>query len=188
MPWRSDFASVSSTVELLITELKMLRASGPHFRIIHRFRLPGSQCLPGEEVFAIFLVYRGREYQLRLSPALLLVFDFLAKHSRISLSAKQIELGIRNDAFYSQHARNAKGRTLLVRRIPRSAVREYIKRIHGALDVVFHEANLPLDPHKVLVVAQTITNEVQYRLKATCSWIHLDLTSGDSQPVRGWKI
>jgi len=181
----SPITAVLSKVNLLLAEVRHLRSAGPHFRIVHRFRIPGSHCLPGEEVVAVFLVYRGREYQLRLSPALILLLDFLAHHSRIALSAKQIELGIRADEFYRQHAKNANGRPALVRRIPRSAVREHVKRLHHALALVFHEANLPINPGKVLVVEQTVSNEVQYRLRATFRWTHLDLTSRDSQPLWG---
>jgi hypothetical protein len=178
-----DLSSVLNAVDLIVEEVKRLRSRGPHFRIIHRFRMPGSHCLPGEEIFAVFLVYRGREYQLPLSPAQLLVLDFLAKHSRVAQSAKQIELGIRMDDFYIRHGMNAKSRSLLVRRIPRSAVREHIKRIHLGLDLVFREANLLLDPFKVLTIERTVSNEVHYRLRASCQWTHLDLTSLDSEPV-----
>jgi len=183
MSSKRDLSSVLNAVDLIVEELSRLRSRGPQFRIIHRFRMPGSHCLPGEEICAVFLVYRGREYQLPLSPTQLLVFDFLAKHSRVAQSAKQIELGIRMDDFYIRHGMNAKSRSLLVRRIPRSSVREHIKRIRLALDLVFHEANLLLDPLKVLVIGETVSNEVQYRLKASCKWTHLDLTSRDSEPV-----
>lgn len=182
MSARNSLRPVLSTVDLLVAEITHLRTAGPHFRIVHRFRMPGSSCLPGEEVVACYLSHRGREYQLRLSPALLLIFDFLAHHSRIALSAKQIEVGIRADEFYRQHAKNANGRPALVRRVPRSAVREHIKRLHHALALVFHEANLSIDPRRVLTVDQTVSNLVQYKLRATCHWTHLDLTSRDSQP------
>jgi hypothetical protein len=34
-------------------------------------------------------------------------------------------------------------------------------------------------------VQDTVGNEVGYRLKATCSWTHIDLTSHDRQPLLG---
>lgn len=170
------------TVDLMLGEVRRLRAAGPHFRIVHRFRKPGSDCLPGEEIFAAFLIWRGHEYQLRLSAALLVFVDFLAHHTRIAQSAKQIELGIRADDFYRKHARNANGRFAIAKRIPRSAVREYVKRLHRALTGVFQEAGLLIDPDKVLVVERTVSNEVGYRFRATFLWTHIDLVSRDAKP------
>ena len=181
----SPLTAVLNTVDLMLAEARHIRAMGPHFRILHRFHVPGTDCLAGEEVFAVFLVWRGREYQLPLSPALLLLFDFLAHHPRIAQSAKQIELGIRADEFYRQHAKNANGRPALLRRIPRSAVRELIKRLHDALALVFREANLPMDPRRVVVAEETVSNLKLYRIRGTFQWTHHDLTSRDYQPLLG---
>lgn len=169
----------------MLAEARHLRAAGPDFLLVHRFRTPGiDYCEPGEEVFAVLLVQRGRKYQLPLAASQRLIFDYLA-HSNIAQSSKQIEIGIRSDAFYQQHGMNAKSGKALVRQIPRSAVREHIKRLHRALVLVFQDANLPIDPRKVLVVTETVSNEVGYLLRATCRWTHLDLTAHDSQ--RFWK-
>ena len=141
MPTRNSLSPILNKVDLLVAEIAQLRASGPHFRIFLRFRMPGSiGHLPGLEVFAIFLVYRGREYQLRLTLAQRLVFHYLANHCRLAQSASQIELGIRADDFYKFHAKNATGRTVLRRRIPRSSIREHVRRLHQALGMVFQEA------------------------------------------------
>jgi len=171
-------------VDLILAEVRHLRSAGPQFRVVHRFRVPGSVCLAGEEVFAIYLLWRGREYQLPLAVSQLILFDFLAHHSRVAQSAKQIELGIRANPFYREHAKNASGRPAIVRRIPRSAVREHVKRIHHALTLVFHEAGLPVDPRRVLLVTQTVSNDVGYRLRGTVHWTHLDLTARSYQPVQ----
>ena len=179
----SSTNGVLNTVDVLLAEVRYIRAAGPHFQIVHRFRLPGNECGPGEEVFAVLWIFRGRRYQLRLSTSLLLLFNYLAHHLHTAQNAKQIELGIRADEFYRQHAKNARSGITLVRRIPRSAVRELIKRLHLALAIVFREANLPLDPHKVVVVEHTVGNEVQYQLKATCRTIHIDLTSRHHLPL-----
>lgn len=177
MPTKNSLSPLLNKVDLLIAEISHLRSAGPHFRLAHRFRLPGSDCLPGEEIVAVFLVYRGHEYQLRLSLAQRLLFDYLARHSRLAQSARQIELGIRADAFCQHHAKNANGRTVLVRRIPRSAVRVHIQRIHRALSFAFREAGIGIDPRKVLIALDTAGNETLYRLKSICSWNHIDLTS-----------
>ena len=184
MPAKNSLTPVLKEVDLLIGEIGYLRSTGPHFRIVHRFRLPGSDCLPGEEIIAVFLVYRGSEYQLRLSLAQLLIFDFFARHSRLAQSARQIELGIRAHDFYRLHGKNANGRAALTRRIPRSSIKVHVKRLHQALGLVFQDAGLCIDTDDVLI-AQTIGNGISFRLKATCSWVHIDLTSPKCQPLRG---
>ena len=179
---KDSLTPVLEKVGLLITERRYLHSAGPHFRIVHRFRMPGSDCLPGEEIIAVFLVYRGREYQLRLSLAQLLIFDFLARHSRIAQSARQIELGIRAHDFYRLHGKNASGRVALTRRIPRSSIKVHVRRLHHALGLVFQEAGLCIDADDVLT-AQTAGNGIAFRLRATCSWAHIDLTSPNCQPL-----
>ena len=184
MPAKDSLSPVLNTVDLLIAEMNHLRSAGPHFRIVHRFRMPGVfGCLPGEEVFAVFLVYRGREYQLRLSLAQRLIFEYLARLSRLAQSARQIELGIRADEFYNQHAENAGGRSAVTRKIPRSSIKVHLTRLRQALDHAFHEAGMCIDPGAVLIVQDTAGNEVGYRLKATCSWSHIDLTARDCSPL-----
>jgi hypothetical protein len=186
---RDSLTPVFEKVALLTTEMRHLRSVGPHFRIVHRFRVPGSICLPGEEIVTVFLIYRGREYPLRLSASLRIVFDYLARHSRLAQSARQIELGIRADDFYKYHAKNAGGRAALIRRIPRSAIKVHIRRLRDALSLVFQEAGMGIDPGRVLITQETVGNEVGYQLKASCSWTHIDLNSRDAQPlpgVKGW--
>lgn len=183
----SSVTGVLNALEVMLAEMRYIRASGPHFQIVHRFRLPGIECGPGEEVFAVFWVFRGRKYQLRLSTTLLLLFNYLAHHLHTAQNAKQIELGIRADDFYRQHAKNARSEIVLVRQISRSAVRELIKRLHLALAIVFREANLSLDPNQVVVVKHTVGNEVQYQLKATYCTIHIDLKSREHHPLRGYQ-
>ena len=183
MPAKSSLSPVLNKVALLVAEIAHLRRAGPHFRIVHRFRLPGSDCLAGEEIFGAFLASRGCEYQLRLSLAQRLIFDYCARHCRLAQSARQIELGMRADPFCKFHAKNANGRTALTRRIPRSSIKEHIRRLHQALGIAFHEAGMGIDPRSVLIVQDTVGNEVGYKLKATCSWTHIDLTSRDRQPL-----
>jgi hypothetical protein len=182
---KNSWTPVLKTMDLLIAEISHLRSAGPHFRIVYRFRMPGSSGrLAGQEVYAVFLVYRSREYQLRLSLAQRLLFDYLANHRRLAQSARQIELGMRADDFYKFHAKNANGRITLTRRIPRSSIKEHVRRLHKALGMVFQEAGFGIDPRSVLIVQDTVGNEVGYKLKATCSWTHIDLTSRDHQPLR----
>jgi hypothetical protein len=184
MPAKNSWTPVLKAVDLLIAEISHLRAAGPHFRITFRFRPPGSiGQMPGQEIFAIFLVYRGREYQLRLTLAQRIVFHYLASYCRVAQSARQIELGIRTNEFYLLHAMNATGRPVLTRKIPRSSITEHVRRLHKALGIVFREAGLGIDPWNVLIVQDTVGNEVGYKLRATCNQSYIDLTSPDHQSV-----
>lgn len=162
-------------VDLLLAELADLRTRGPHFRIHHRFRKPGTGCAPGEEILAVCLVHRGREYCLPLSLALRILFDYLARHSRFRQSASQIESGIRANRFYAQHGGAAMRKESFTRSIPRSYVRVYIKRLWLALENAFGEAGLLVDTRSVLLSEKTVMNEIGYRLKATFDWMHIDV-------------
>ena len=178
-----SFAPVVDHVELLIAELNQLKSSGWPFKITHRFRLPGVDCASGEEVLAICFVPRGHEYQLHLSPALLLVADYLLRHARFAQTASQIASGIHASSFYSEHATNGHGRRQRMKRIPRTAIREYIRRLHRALAMAFHEANLRIDPLDILTVEESVGNQVLYRWKAAVEVVHLDLTAADVKPL-----
>jgi len=129
------------------------------------------------------MIFRGREYHLRLSLALRILFDYLARHSRFPQSASQIELGIRADDFYREHAANAPSRAAFTRGIARSAVKVYMKRLREAMSWAFHEAGLRVDPGVVLIQQETVGNEVGYQLKATCDVVHADLALRDNEPV-----
>jgi hypothetical protein len=102
-----------------------------------------------------------------------MLIDDLAKHRHFPQSASQIEAAMRADPFYAKHGTNAMFHNGLKRAISRSAVREYIKRLRQALELAFEEAALDLDPRHVIVSERTVTNEVGYRLKATCGWLHV---------------
>src|SRR6185437_12686958 len=50
----SDLWAVGTRVELALAELREIEATGPRFRIVHRFRRAGVHCQTGEEVTAIY--------------------------------------------------------------------------------------------------------------------------------------
>jgi hypothetical protein len=171
---RDNLDPVVDGVDLLLAELRALKSQGPHLRIMHRFREPGMLCAPGEEIVIVYIVRRGWLYPLRLSLALRMLIDYLAKHSHFPQSASQIEAGMRADPFYIKHGANAMLHNGLKRRISRSAIKEYVKRLRLALELTFREAGLSIDPRHTIVSAPTVTNEVGYRLKATAEWFHID--------------
>jgi hypothetical protein len=182
---KDELTPVLDAVDLLSAELKQLRSKGPHLCIVHRFRMPGTDCAPGEEIFAIFLVYRGRPYQVKIGLTLLILIDYLARYSRTGQTAAQIECGVRRDEFYAEHGSNASGRRKLVRRIPRSAVKELVRRLRCAFALTFHKAGLRVDSRDVVVAERTVSNQVLYKLQAETRWTHVDLTTRDVQPVWG---
>lgn len=172
---RDSLEPVVDSVDLLLAELRVLKSQGPHLRIVHRFREPGTLCAPGEEIVIAYLVHHGQFFPLRLSLALRMLVDYLAKHSHFPQSASQIEAGVRADPFYMKHGTNAMLHNGLKRRISRSAIKEYIKRLRLAFEVAFRDAGLNLDPRQVIASEATVMNDVGYRLKASPEWFHIDV-------------
>ena len=170
----AKLAPVMKKVELMLLEYRQLKAGRLHFTILHCFRAPGTECAPGEVVAAIYLMQHGREHCVPLSMTLRQVFDFLAKHARISLSASQIATYFRADVFYSRHGSNIATDGKLRRRVTRSAVKVYVQRIRQALALSFREANLRVDPCNILASEETGSNEAGYRLRGTFDWLHTD--------------
>jgi hypothetical protein len=142
-----------------------------HFKIWHRFRAPGTECAPGEEVAAVSLITPHSEVHVPLSLTLRLVFDLLARHRHVPLSAAHIAATSRVDPFYRKHGCNART-SELIRRVGKSSVRVYIERIRLGLLLSFRQANLRVDARDVLVSQETVTNEVGYRLRGTFEWVH----------------
>jgi hypothetical protein len=188
MSWSDDLVIVGRRVDVLLAELRQLGASGPHFRIVHRFREPGRDCGPGEEVAAVFLNHRALEIVVPLPLTLRLLFDFLAGYSHLPQSAAQISGAMHADPFYQKHGAYVRTGATLTRKISRSSVKEFIKRIRQALEQTFREANLAVDPRTVVVSERTVGNEVGYRLRATVEWIHVDHPrfdfSGSKPPMK----
>jgi hypothetical protein len=178
------FAPVIESVDLLREELREAKSGKLLFRITHRFRVPCTDCMAGEEVLALGLVSRGREYQLRLSPALLLLADYLLRNSRYAQTASQIATGIRASDFHAGNGSNGRRRQR-IRRIPRSAIREYIHRLHRALALACDEANIRIDPCALLVAEESVSNHLLYRWKAVLEVAHVDSTAADVQPIGG---
>ncbi len=174
---------VVDKLELLLAELREMRSSGPIFRIVHRFRTPGCDCGPGEEIVAVYLVFRSAEILVPLPLALRILFDYLARHTRLPQSASQVAAGIATDAFCQNHGAKAQRHARLTRKFSRTGMKEYVKRIRGALARAFAEANLAIDPAAVMRSEQTVANEVGYRLKATFQWLHTNHPDAGNQGV-----
>jgi hypothetical protein len=168
----ANLAVVVDEIDVLLAEMREIRATGPHLVIVHRFHKPGTACAAGEEIVVAFLLYRGKDYDLRLSTPHLLLFDYLCRHRRVALSATQVAMGLNNESFYVHHASNATDRTELCPRSSRTAVKQQIMRLRQALAKCFAEAHLRLDPTEVLRSEMTSSNEVKYRIHANVGWEH----------------
>jgi hypothetical protein len=166
--------SILQEVDFLVAELQDLSAAGPHFEILHQYRIPGTDCAPGEEIAVAKLLDRGRTYLLPLSLTLLLLFDYLAHHSHLPQTASQITAGMRAAPFYQRHGANAATHVRLTRKISLSSIKVYIERLRSALQQTFTDAQMRLDPCCVLVSRQTSSNQVGYQLLARFEWIHID--------------
>jgi len=166
-----SFRSIGYQAETALLELADLLQTGPVLRVYHRFWKPGTECLPGEEVWAISLVHQGREFRLPLTLALRLLLNYLATTRHVPQSATQIAAGIRRSPFCAKHGMNSG--ICSRRKIARSAIKEYIKRLRTALLVAFREAGLSLDPARVLVSRATAGNEVQYQLVSRIEVVHV---------------
>lgn len=168
---RSEYEPIIRAVKLLAAERAEL-SSGPRFLILHRFWQRGTICTPGEAITEIRLLHRTRQLPVPLSLRLLLLFDYLARHKRLGQNAGQIAAGMSADPFTQQHGDYARAKSSLRRRVSRTAVKEQIMRLRAGFRRAFREAGVTLDPARVLVSDETITNEVRYRLKASVSWEH----------------
>jgi hypothetical protein len=166
-----DFRPIAERAEVLLAELVWLSQTGPELRILHRFQVPGTNCQAGEEIWAISAVHRGREIILPLSLALRQVLNYLAETRHIPQSATQVAAGMRRSVFYVKHGMNSGIPSK--RKISRSAVKEYVKRIRKAFGLSFRKIGLDLDPKRVLVSKTTVGNEIHYQLRARIEWVHL---------------
>jgi hypothetical protein len=165
-----DLRPVVYKAETMLAERALLRQVGPQLEVVHRFRKGPCGCQNGEEVFAVFLLSRGDRILIRLPLALRLIFDYLARHRRVPQSATEIASGMRATAFYRDHGANSGVPSR--RKISRTAVKEYVKRIRVALADALDAARLPLNANTVLESVATPGNEVLYALRATVAWLH----------------
>lgn len=180
----AKLAPIMKKVDLMLLEHRQLKSGRLQFTILHSFRVPGTECAPGEIVGAVYLMYRGRKFRIPVSSTLLVLFDFLAKNASLSLNASQIAARFLADDFYSRHGANVASRGQLRRRVARSAVKVYVIRIRKALATAFREAGLRIDPRTVLVSEETTMNEVDYRLRGTFNFLHSDHPGQKLQPIR----
>lgn len=132
-------------IEMLATEYGVLVTSGPGFTIVYGDTL-------GRQPEAVLLTYRGRQYDLRLSPALLALFAYLA-HQRLPQSLTQICAGLAREGYWTK-------------RPSRATVKMWLTRLRTQIARSLADAALPLDPLTILASHPTDSNVRTYSLHA----------------------
>jgi hypothetical protein len=156
------FSDVIDEVDLLILEARRLRAIGPNFVLVQRS--------PGEDPILLLLIHRSREFIVRLTPGLILLFDYLSKTRWLPQTATQIATGMAASAARGKRKRSPS----------RFSVKTFVNRIRVALGTAFCEAAADLDPRDVLV-SEAVGNQVHYRLRARIEWQHMGVTHAKPQ-------
>ena len=151
----------------------------PRFHIIHDNAESPGQCLPGEEVIAILLVYLGKRYRIPWGPTHLILGDFLCRYRWIALDALQIATKMSNDPFVQQHGMNAAGYHGRPARTSRTSVRQQIKRMREVLAELIREHGLNLNAWDILRSEETSNSTVLYRMALDVNWTHWPPSDGD---------
>ena len=113
-----------------------LQQKGPIIIITHRLWVPGTCCMPGEEVARAGVLHKGQEIPLRASLQLRLLIDYFA-HQRFGQSAGQLAAGMNAQHFYGSHATNCRGRVFPGVRATRNSVKQRILRLRDIFQELF---------------------------------------------------
>lgn len=152
----------------------------PKLIVVHGHAESPHECWPGEEVVAVYLLYRGKRLLLPLGPTHLIFFDFLCRHRWIALDAWQIEAKMGEDPFVWQHASNVGDWHERPARTSRTAVRQQIRRMRAVLAELIKEEGLDLDANEIIRSEETSTRVVRYRITIDVIWEHWSSSDGDS--------
>lgn len=147
------------------------RPKGAKFVIVHDYQEAPGACMPGEEVVAIILIYRGKRYRIPLSPTHLILMDYLAR-CRYPEDAWRISAQMQLDPFTTDHAINAPGNRVRSARTSRNAVRQQVMRIRTVLRALIANERLDLDAEDIIRSEETSTRAVRYTLDVDVSWEH----------------
>lgn len=145
--------------------------------IIHDYQEDPGVCMPGEEVVAMILIYRGKRYRIPLSPTHLVLMDYLAR-CRYPEDAWRISAQMQLDPFTTDHGINAPGHCVRSARTSRAAVRMQVSRIRGMLTALIVEEELDMDAEEIIRSEVTSTRTVRYKIDADVSWEHLPRQKG----------
>jgi hypothetical protein len=172
LPTSTELTAILRVVDLLLFELSLLDQQGPAITIVHQYRLRvhGAECQAGEEMARAVVTHRGRQAIIPLGLAPRLLLDYFGRSRYVPQSATQIVSQMRRIDFYQLHGLNLGApRT---RKISRSSIKEYVRRIRVALAKAFEQVSLPLDSRDVLI-SKDVGKEVLYQLRASVRWLHV---------------
>jgi hypothetical protein len=130
------------------------------------------RCIPGEEVTAAFVIWKGKSYRLPLSTTHLILLDYLCRHRGVAQSAAQIAVGLDSELFYLHHGSNARGGTVVNARSSRTAVRKQVERVRAVMAELFEMKHLPLCAEDIICSQPTSTREVKYQIRAKIVFEH----------------
>lgn len=170
----SRFSILPNAVALLLAELREPCANGFHCRILHKYRRPGTDCAAGEDIAGASSLFGVREDAMPMSGGLLVMFDYMARHSHLPQTAAQIVRGLASNPFYLKLGSNAPVAGVRIPKVSLSEVRVYVQRIRQAIERVSKKAGRELEGRAVLVSERTESNRIAYRLKGTFEWVHID--------------
>lgn len=164
--------------------MALSKSERPEFEIIHDHAEYPDQCLPGEEIIAILIVYRGKRYRIPWGPTHLILVDFLCRRRWIALDAWQIAAKMADDPFVQQHGMNAMGDHGRPARTSRTAVRQQIKRIRDVLAELIRREGLPLNAADIIRSEVTSTRVTGYRIAVDVGWKHWPNKGEDDDSLR----
>jgi len=171
---QNEHTAILRLVDLLLQERAELAAQGPHLTITHRFWVPGTLCMDGEEAFSVSALSYLGEMTLPLSTQLRVMTDYLARHQHVPLTVPQIAAGINSHPWFQRYGANVPGKSYRRRRISRAAAKQQVMRLRRALVAGLHKAGIALPSHAVIATVATDTNELGYFLKAVIKWRHIE--------------
>jgi hypothetical protein len=169
---KKELRPIVEEIDYLLAERKQRAMECPRIVVVHGHHQPETDCLPGETVEQVSLVFASREFQLHLSPTGLLILDCLSRHRRTPLSAAHIERILSSDKFYLRHGANALNGNNAVVRPRRVTIKVYIQRIRVQFGKAIRKAGFSGTAEKLLVSEATDSNVVMYGLRVSVAFKH----------------
>jgi hypothetical protein len=150
--------------------------------IVHEYQeIPGT-CMPGEEIGAIEILYRGKRYRVPLGVSHMILIDYLCR-CRYPEDAWFISAQLQLDPFAIEHGSNAPGHQVRPARTSRTAVRQQIRRIRKVLAKLIAHEGLDFAAEELICSQESSTKSVRYFINAgTVRWEH------SSKPISGLDI
>src|SRR5437764_6029579 len=106
--------NIDVSIQRIVHEIQYLHAARSEqtrgqlkLVVIHGYRQPGTNCLPGETIEQIYLIAEGRWIALCVSAVGSAIIDIFARKRNRALSAQQIQFLLSSDPFIRRLGANA---------------------------------------------------------------------------------